>query len=183
MDVEKRYLPAGTYLRDQWRLAARVRRGGWRPDVLLGLWRGGAPVAVAVHEFLRASGWDVGHIPLKCASYEGIGRQSDEVVFTLGDEVFSLFRRGERVLVVDDVFDSGKTLAAVRRRLDAAGAEMRSACVYWKPAPGGTGRPDYFTRKLKGDWIVFPHEIEGLSPSEVRRKSALLAGLLSAGTD
>ena len=107
--MEKHYLSADDYLRDQWRLAELVRGGGWRPDFLVGLWRGGAPVAIAVHEFLKCTGWDVRHIPLKCASYTGIGQNEGKVVFTFGDEIFGLFRAGDKVLFIDDVFDTGKT--------------------------------------------------------------------------
>ena len=109
MEAEKTYLSADEFLRDTWRLAAAVRRSGWRPDVMVALWRGGAPVGVAVHEYLKCAGWSVRHIPLKCASYTGIGENEGEVVFTLGEEVFGMLRPGERVLVVDDVFDTGKT--------------------------------------------------------------------------
>ena len=179
MTPRKRYLSADDFLQDQWRLAALVRRGGWRPDWILGLWRGGAPVAIAMHEFLRASGWDVRHVPLKCASYDGIGRNDGDVVFTLGDEVFAMFRRGERVLVVDDVFDTGKTAAAMRARLGAVGVDMRLACVYFKPAKNTTDlRPDYFVGETDDGWLVFPHELEGLSPEEVSEKSPALAALL-----
>ena len=177
---EKRYLSADEYLRDQWRLAALVRRGGWRPDWIVGLWRGGAPVAVAVHEFLRASGWDVRHVPLKCASYDGIGSNGGDVAFTLGDEVFGMFRRGEKVLVVDDVFDTGKTAAAVAGRFAAIGVEMRLACVYFKPGKNTTSmRPDYFVNEADDGWLVFPHELDGLSACEIREKSPFLADLFS----
>ena len=95
----------------------------------MGLWRGGTPAAIAVHEFFKASGWDVRHLPLKCWSYTGIGESSDMVKFLFGDEVFGMFRPGDKVLFVDDVFDSGKTAAAVRAKMDGIGAEMRLACV------------------------------------------------------
>ena len=176
---DKRYLSADEYLRDAWRLAAAVRSSGWRPDVLVALWRGGAPVGVAVHEFFKVSGWDVQHIPLKCASYTGIGANAGDVVFTFGEDVFGLMRPGQRVLIVDDVFDTGKTAKAVKARIDATGADMRMACVYWKPAKNRTDlKPDYYVRDVGNDWIVFPHEIEGLSPDEIRRKDPLLTELL-----
>ena len=179
MGCEKQFLSADAYLQDSWRLAASVRKSGWRPDFILGLWRGGAPVAIAVHEFMKVTGWSVQHVPLKCASYTGVGENSGEVVFTHGDIVFSMFRKGDRVLVVDDVFDTGKTAEAVRRKMDEIGADMRMACVYWKPQKNITRlTPDYFVKDLGGDWIVFPHEIEGLSVSEVARKDSVLAGLM-----
>jgi hypoxanthine phosphoribosyltransferase len=90
-------------------------------------------------------------------------------------------RAGQRVLVVDDVFDTGKTAQAVKARLDAAGVEMRLACVYWKPAKNVTSlRPDYFARDVGTEWLVFPHEIEGLSADELAEKDPLLADLLRA---
>lgn len=178
---EKQYISADDYLRDSWSLAAAVRKSGWRPDFILGLWRGGAPVAIAVHEFFKVAGWNVQHIPLKCVSYTGMGENEGDVEFTHGDIVFGMFREGDRVLVVDDVFDTGKTAAAVRGRMDRIGVDMRMACVYWKPEKNLTDlTPDYFTKDVGGAWIVFPHEIEGLSPDEIVRKDPKLADLLGS---
>jgi len=178
--VEKTYLSADAYLRDAWRLAAEVRKSGWRPDFLVALWRGGAPVGVALHEYLKVSGWAVRHLPLKCESYTAIGENAGGVRFTHGDIVFGMLRKGDRVLVVDDVFDTGKTARAVKDRIGATGAEMRLACVYWKPGKNTTDmRPDYFVRDVGDEWIVFPHEIEGLTKEEVEAKDPLLASLLA----
>lgn len=177
--MNKAYISADAYLRDIWRLAAEIRGSGWRPDRLIGLWRGGAPAAIAVHEFLRESGWNVLHAPLKCASYTGIAQNDGEVEFSGGEAVFGSIRRGERVLVVDDVFDTGKTAEAMHAKLDGIGAEMRLACVYWKSETNQTElSPDFFVRDVGSDWIVFPHEIDGLSGDEVVEKDPFLADLL-----
>jgi len=179
MEVKKHYLSANEYLHDQWRLAAMVRKSGWKPDFLVGLWRGGAPVAISVHEFLKVSGWEVKHIPLKCASYTGIGQNEGKVVFTLGDAIFGMFRPGDKVLFVDDVFDTGKTAAAVHEHMVEIGAEMRMACVYWKPQKNLTKvLPDFYTKDIGNDWIVFPHEIEGLTKEEILEKDPLLSQIL-----
>lgn len=184
MAVKKTYLSANEYQRDMWKLAASIRKSQWKPDFLVGLWRGGAPVAIAVHEFFKASGWDIRHVPLKCASYSGIGENAGQVVFYHGEIVFGLFRKGDKVLFIDDVFDTGKTAAAVHAEMAKIGAEMRLACVYWKPAKNITTlKPDYFTRDIGNDWIVFPHEIEGLTPEEIREKDPALAGLFDGIDD
>ena len=176
---DKHYLTADEYLRDSWRLAAAVKKSGWQPDILIALWRGGAPVGVALHEYFKVSGWDVQHIPLKCASYTGIGENCGTVEFTHGDIVFGMLRKGDKVLVVDDVFDTGKTAEAVKRRIDATGAEMRMACVYWKPNKNVTSlTPDYYVKDVGLDWLVFPHEIEGLTMDEIRTKDPVLADLI-----
>lgn len=176
----KHYISANEFLEDVWRLAAKVRSSGWKPDTLVALWRGGAPVGISVHEFFKATGWSVNHIPLKCASYTGIGENGGEVVFTLGDEIFGMFKPGEKVLFVDDVFDTGKTAETVSERMSGTGAEMKFAAVYWKPEKNTTDlTPDFHARDTGGEWIVFPHEIYGLEPDEIAVKSPALAQIMS----
>ena len=88
MTPPKVYISADTFMLDSWKLASMVRKSGWKPDVLLALWRGGAGVGIAVHEFFKVTGWgSVRHYPLKCASYSGICENSSDVVFTLGAEI------------------------------------------------------------------------------------------------
>jgi hypoxanthine phosphoribosyltransferase len=103
------------------------------------------------------------------------------VCFECCEEVLGGISAGERVLVVDDVFDTGKTAAAVKKRVEEAGAQMRIATVYWKPENNITElRPDYFVKSCSDDWIVFPHEIEGLSKEEIKRKDPALAELIES---
>ncbi|MBR4616211.1 MAG: phosphoribosyltransferase [Kiritimatiellae bacterium] len=179
--MTKLYLDASEYQRDIWRLAATVRKDAWKPDYLVGMWRGGTPPAIAVHEFLKVTGWNVRHAPLKCSSYDGIGKNDGGVTFFSSEAIFGRFRPGDKVLFVDDVFDTGKTAEAVVERMASTGAEHRFACVYWKSVKNLTSlRPDYFVRDIGGDWLVFPHEIEGLSPDELREKDPFLADLTVA---
>lgn len=179
---DKVYISANSYLSDTWRLAAAIRKSGWRPDVLIALWRGGTPVGVAVHEFFKTTGWDVEHFPLKCGSYTAIGENDGEVKFSFADDAFGSLKVGSRVLVVDDVFDSGKTAVAIReklRNLPCGAVEMRFAAVYWKPEKNTTDMtPDYCVNKVGNDWLVFPHEIEGLTAAEVAEKDPELAKIL-----
>lgn len=175
----KKYLDAGEYLRDIWLLASKVVKSDWRPDIIVALWRGGAPAGVAVHEFFKAAGWDAGHIPLKCSSYSGIGENEGKVEFTAGEIVFGMLSPGMKVLVVDDVFDTGLTAKAVKEHVSETGAEMRIAAVYWKREKNLTDiLPDYYARETGTDWLVFPHEIEGLTMEETRCKDPVLADML-----
>lgn len=179
MSTEKTYIGADSYLHDMWRLAAKVHASGWKPDVMIALWRGGAPVGVAVHEFFAACGWKPRHTAIKCTSYTGIGENAGQVKMEYADEALSSIRPGEKVLVVDDVFDTGKTALAIKKLMDARGIEMRLATVYFKPSKNTTDiEPDYFVKETGGQWIVFPHEICGLSRAEIEEKDGLLAQLL-----
>lgn len=177
--MKKSYLSADEFLRDSWRLAAKIAESDWKPETLIALWRGGAFVGMAVHEFLKFKGYKLKHYPLKSASYSGIGENEGEVVFTLGEETFSMIKAGEKVLVVDDVFDTGKTALAVKKEIEKTGADFRFASVYWKPSKNLTSmKPDYFTKELDNAWIVFPHELEGLSAEELEEKDPLLKGIV-----
>lgn len=179
----KHYLTANEYLHDSWYLAEKVFASGWRPDVIVALWRGGAPVGVAVHEYLAFRGWKLSHAVMKCFSYSGIGEHSGEVKFECAEELLSSFKPGEKVLVVDDVFDTGKTAEAMKCALDERKVSFRFATVYWKRKVEGEGlRPDYCVREVGDDWLVFPHEIVGLSDAEVAEKDPFL-GRLTRGAE
>jgi uncharacterized protein len=64
---------------------------------------------------------------------------------------------GRRILVVDDVWDTGETVVAVRDRLRRAGATVEVCVLHYKPThshyPGDA--PDYYAEKTDG-WIVYP---------------------------
>ena len=63
---------------------------------------------------------------------------------------------GKKVLVVDDVADTGKSLALVKTHLKEEGAtEMKIATIYYKP--WSIVVPDWFERKTSR-WIIFPWE-------------------------
>lgn len=68
---------------------------------------------------------------------------------------------GKRILIVDDVWDSGKTAVAVRRRVREAGGEPSVAVIHYKPEsshfPGE--RPEFFAEETSA-WVVYPWELE-----------------------
>jgi hypoxanthine phosphoribosyltransferase len=176
---DKIYVSANDYLRDSFRLARMVLDSGWLPDDLIALWRGGAPVGVSVHEFLYYHGLRPRHRVLKCQSYTGIQSRRHEVAFEDADDIFSSIVPGSRVLVVDDVFDTGHTARAVFDRIAPARADVRLATVYWKPNENQTSfKPDYHVRETD-EWIVFPHELDGLTADEVKVKDPVVFELLS----
>ena len=176
--MKKLYIDANSMLRDAWRLGRLVLDSGWRPDALVALWRGGAFPGVAIHEFLKVNGLDLPHFPVVCSSYTGIDEHGG-VSFRGAGEVLDSFPAGSRILVVDDVFDSGDTARAVRSLFSSRKCEARIACVYWKRSRARQGEaPDFHVRECD-DWIVFPHEIEGLASGEIAAKDPLLADLMA----
>lgn len=176
--MNKRFLSADAFQRDCARLARKVFDDpSWQPDFILALWRGGAQPGVIISEIFAFLGRPTPHAIVKCASYRGIGQRADAVTFHFADALLDALD-GRRVLVVDDVFDTGKTAEATLRRLSRA--DPRMATVYWKPGASLVPfRPDYYVRETS-DWIVFPHELDGLTPGELRVKDPELADILLA---
>lgn len=172
-DVKKIWLTADDLLGDSFRLARQVLESGFRPTHLVGIWRGGAPIGIAVQEFFDVHGVECDHIAIRTASYTGIDQQSKTVkVYALGYLIDTL-NADDRLLVIDDVFDSGRSIEAVLTELKARcranmPADIRIATVWYKPARNQTAlKPDYFVHE-SNEWLVFPHEIDGLTSAEIR---------------
>ncbi|MEI6486171.1 MAG: phosphoribosyltransferase family protein [Sphingomonadales bacterium] len=172
-DIPKIWLTADGLLGDSFRLARQVLESGFRPTHLVGLWRGGAPIGIAVQEFFDVHGVACDHIAIRTASYTGIDQQSKTVkVYALGYLIDTLNAQ-DRLLIIDDVFDSGRSVAAVLAELKARcranmPADVRIATVWYKPKRNQTDlTPDYFVHE-SDEWLVFPHEIDGLTDAEIR---------------
>ena len=172
--VEKLYLTADRLLKDSYRLANQVIDANFRPTHLVGIWRGGAPVGIAVQELLSYHGIECDHIAVRTSSYTGIDQQEKQVrVYALGYLVDTL-GPDDRLLVIDDVFDSGRSIQAFLQEL--AGRcrynmpeTVGIATVYYKPSRNVTKlKPDFYVHETE-DWLVFPHEICGLTPDEIRK--------------
>jgi hypoxanthine phosphoribosyltransferase len=185
--VDKIYLSAQQLLEDSFRLAAKIKASGFRPDLILGVWRGGTPVAIAVHEYFDVKGVKADHFPIRTVSYFGINQQADDVqVFGL-ELLADQLAAAQSLLVIDDVFDSGRSLRAIRRELqrqhgDNLPADTRIACPWYKPSLSRVNfEPDYYLHSTD-KWLVFPHELSGLTADEITAgKSALISELINAG--
>ena len=174
---DKRYLSGYEVLLDSFRLARKIYDSRWDPDLLVILWRGGAPVGLAIHEFFVYKGLRKEHLPVKCSSYAGL-RQAQPPEISLAPQQIEMIRAGQRVLIVDDIFDTGLTTSRMRQIVASRGAEARVATLFWKPSRNCTAdRPDFYLHATN-QWIVFPHELDGLTREEVRRKSPEIEALL-----
>lgn len=129
-------------------LARMVAASHWRPDVTVAVARGGLVPAGALAYALDTKAMGT----LNVEFYTGVGSTLDEPqVLSPALDVNEL--EGKRVLVVDDVADSGKTLLLVMTLLSEQGADVRSAVLYTKPT--SIVVPD-FTWGRTGAWIMFP---------------------------
>lgn len=170
--IDKHYITAQALLEDSFRLALMVLTSGFRPSFIVGVWRGGTPVGIAVQELFDAFGIATDHIAIRTSSYTGIGERSKQVrVHGLGYVVRNI-DADSPLLLVDDVFDTGlslqATIASLRERCRRnMPDEVRIATPWYKPANNRTDLvPDYFVHQTDR-WLVFPHELDGLTRAEI----------------
>ena len=130
-------------------LANRVRRNGFKPDVIVGVSRGGWPPARVISDLLENP-----HLANVTAEfYIGVAETKGKPIIT---QPVSVSVREKKVLIVDDVADTGESLRLVRAHLEEQGAtEVKIATIYYKP--WSIMIPDYYEKETSS-WIVFPWE-------------------------
>jgi uncharacterized protein len=170
--MEKIFISADSLLRDSMELARRIIRSGLRPTYLVAMWRGGAPIGIAVQEVLEYHSVEVDHIAIRTSSYTGIDTKNKSVRVHAVDYLISRLSAEDQLLLVDDVFDSGRSIEAVitelqrrcRRNLPQV---IRIATVYYKPSRNRSALvPDFYVHATD-NWLVFPHELVGLTREEI----------------
>lgn len=169
---DKIYLDAQLLLQDSFKLAAMAYEDGFRPTAIVAVWRGGAPIGLAVQEYFAAVGVETDHIAIRTSSYSGIDSRSREVkVYGLSYLIKNL-TADDRLLIVDDVFDTGRSIEAILENLQAKlrlnmPGEVRIAVPYFKPTRNETNLlPDYYLHETE-QWLKFPYSLEGLSATEI----------------
>jgi hypoxanthine phosphoribosyltransferase len=170
--IKKEFISADSLLRDSLALGMKIIRSGFRPTFLVGIWRGGAPIGIAVQEVLEYHNIHCDHLAIRTSSYTGIDQQSAQVRVHAIDYLVSRLTAEDHLLLIDDIFDSGRSIEAVldelkRRCRRNMPENLRIATVYSKPKRNKTQlKPDYCIRETD-EWLVFPHEIKGLSHEEI----------------
>jgi len=156
------------------RLAERIRGDKFHPDVIVGVSRGGWPPARVMSDLLGNP--ELANVRVEF--YVGVAETKGEPVIT---QPLSVPVEGRRVLIMDDVADTGKSLRLVRDHVEKNGAaEIKLATIYYKP--WSEIKPDYYVRETEA-WIVFPWErketvrnmverckVKGIPLEEVKRR-------------
>lgn len=132
-------------------LAEKIREDRFKPDVIVGVSRGGWPPARVLSDLLDNP--NIANV--KAEFYLGVAETKGEPTLT---QPVSTTVTGKKVLVVDEVADTGKSLKLVKIHLIEQGAtQVKIATVYYKP--WSVIKPDYYEKETS-KWIVFPWEIK-----------------------
>ena len=171
--TDKFYIGAEELLADSFRLAQQVHQSGYEPTFIMALWRGGAPIGLAVQEYFAYRNIETDHILVRTSSYHGIDQQSRNVIIHGLSYLVKNLSADDRVLIVDDVFDTGQTINAIIETMQTQlklnfPQDVRVAVPYFKPSRNETDRrPEYFLHETD-EWLIYPHSVEGLTPAEIK---------------
>jgi uncharacterized protein len=171
--TDKLFISADALLRDSFELGMRIVESGFKPSFVVGIWRGGTPIGIAVQEVLEYRGIHCDHVAIRTSSYAGIDQQKKEVRVHAIDYLVSRLNADDRLLLIDDVFDSGRSIDAIVAKLAARcrrnlPQDIRVATVYYKPARNRSKLKPHFYLHETDRWLVFPHELNGLTEAEIR---------------
>ena len=130
-------------------LSEAVRKSGFEADLMVGVSRGGWIPARIMSDLLE----NPNLANVTAEFYVGVAETRQEPSIT---QPVSASVDGKKVLVVDDLADTGKSLKIVNAHLKNQGAsEVRIATIYYKP--WSITVPDYYEKETRR-WIIFPWE-------------------------
>jgi len=185
--MNERFIAADDLLRDSFQLAANIYEAGFEPDFLVGLWRGGSAVGIAVQEGLDYFGTKTDHIAIR-TSYTGAAAYSQMVNKADSIRVHGLQYRLENLsahhslLIVDDVYSTGSSVNAVIKQLARKTRrnlpnDIRVGTVWYRPTEKTLRTPEYFVHETD-EWLVLPYELSGFSVDELRENRPEMSGLI-----
>jgi len=183
LTTEKKFIDAQELMEDSIRLGIRVLQSGFRPNFIVGVWRGGTPVGIVVQELLDFYGVKTDHIAIRTSSYSAVGKRESQVRVHGLSYLIKNINAEDTLLIVDDVYDTGLSTEAIIANLQMKARRntpnIRIATVYFKPENNKTERvPDYYVHETDR-WLVFPHELDGLTLDEIYQYKPGLKEILS----
>lgn len=188
-DPSKIFVTEQQHLLDGFRLGRQIFEAGFKPSFIVGLWRGGSAVGIVVQECLATLGVDTDHIAVRTsyagrAAYEHTIRTRGDIRVHGRQYLLENINVEDNLLIVDDVYSSGRHVEAVldslRRGLKRnMPAEVRVATTWWRTGDGvdAQGQPDFYLHKTD-KWLVLPYEMHGLELAEIRTHKAFLVPML-----
>ncbi len=175
---EKQYIDANQLNHDSFLLAKKIYDSGFVPDAMIVLWRGGSLVGMAIQEFFAYQHLTPYHTIVKTSAYQDIDQRSKVRVENM-DHVLENLSQDSQVLLIDDIFDTGSTMAAVKEILAPHVRKISIATIFYKPSRSLVDfAPDFYLH-LTDKWIVLPHELLGLTPTEIEQKDPFISKLAS----
>jgi len=188
--MEKEFIREEDLLVDAYRLGVKVYESGFRPTFIVGIWRGGSSIGIAVQECLQYLGVETDHISMRTSyrgmtSYKAMLENAGAIRVHGTRYLLENLNAHDGLLIVDDVYSSGLNVKAVIDRLSQRTKrnmpkDVRVAVPWYRAANNRTERvPDYYLYETD-KWLVLPWELNGLTREEIYRDKAFLKPIFEA---
>jgi len=142
------------------KLVEKIRKNGFKPDIIVGVSRGGWPPARVLSDLLG----NPNLANVRAEFYLGVAETKGEPTLT---QPVSIDVTGKKVLIVDEIADTGKSLKLIKEHLiEKRAKEVKIVTVYYKP--WSIIKPDYYEKETSC-WVVFPWEIKETVRKIVRK--------------
>ena len=174
--MDKVFIDEAEHILDGFRLGRRIFESGFQPSFIVGIWRGGSAVGIVVQECLATLGVETDHIALRTSyagreEYEATAEARRPIRVHGKQYLLENLRREDRLLIVDDVYSSGRHAHAVVDALRTGTkrnmpADVRIAAIWFRPTLDARNAPDFHLRETD-KWLVLPHEVMGLTRVEI----------------
>ena len=184
--MRKEFLPYDIMRNNALKLAHRIYNEGFIPDIIYVLLRGGASLGNVISEYFKLvikREHPVYYAAVVARSYTGVAEASEEIKVEGWTYCVDALRSGDKILLVDDIFDSGNTLNHLAKNIMEMGIPRKDLKIavhdykyiydreFQHPI-----QPDYWCRKhelsVKDEdiWIHYmSHELVGLTEEELEK--------------
>ena len=188
--MKKKYIREKVLIQDSFKLAIKIFNSQFKPDFLVGLWRGGSTVGIYVQECLQHLGVQTDHISIR-TSYQGEPDYQERIKKGREIRVHGLqyllenLNHDQKLLIVDDVYGSGSSVNAVIKQLSERlkknmPSNYKVAVPWYKPSKNTSGRvPDFYVHETD-EWLVLPYELVGLDTNEIANNKPGVSAILSS---
>ncbi|MEM7349266.1 MAG: phosphoribosyltransferase family protein [Acidobacteriota bacterium] len=186
--MDKVFIQEEDLLLDSFRLGVKIFEQGFRPDFIVGIWRGGSSVGIYVQECLQTLGVETDHISIR-TSYqdapETVPSHARPIRVHGTKYLLENLNADDGLLIVDDIYGSGRTIEAViekvsKRTKRNMPRDVRIAVPWYKPDHNRTERVPDFYLHATDKWLVLPYELKGLSRDEIAQHKPFLRPILDS---
>ena len=188
--MKKKFLDEDTLILDSFKLGVKIFESSFKPTFIVGLWRGGSAVGIYVQECLQTLGVETNHLSLRTSYrgqpyyHESVASPDAELRVHGTQYLLENLNASDSLLIVDDVFSTGKNIEAIINRLSFRlkrnmPHQVKVATLWQRPSYKTVDFEPDFTLHQTEDWLVFPYEMSGLTLEEIQENKPFLMPYLN----
>ena len=169
---KKQYIKPDKLLNDSLKLGMKIFKSGYKPNCIIGIWRGGAQISITIQELLEYLNIKMKNIYIGTSSYYDIEKQDSTIYIDSQINKIRNLTKEDKILIIDDVHDTGLSIQKVINHIQMycySIPTIKVGTIYFKSDNNKTNNvPDFYIYDTD-DWLVFPHELLYLHLNEIIR--------------